>query len=300
MRYVVLILFSVPFFSLSQRFYNTDDYFSISNPSAFADKKIYVTGVFNFNNLNSVSSNYSYATFKHNIKKTRISVGFNGDFQNFGVFKSTRGALQVAHSWILSRKLILNSGLGLNATKDNFKYFESDYPIKFRNWNPAYIGIDAGVNLLSRKWNVGFSVTNLNQGKRFIDTIQSKMESYLTFFGSYDFKLDSVGKFHLVPSLFVEYSSNGFFSSYINLKFNFCRSPIYHQPQTIGIGYGRSNPALFYQYKFHNGITVGASIGKYISKLQTKNNSWNCIFSLNYIVNGRGRSMPKPPPSPYF
>jgi hypothetical protein len=301
MRCFVLILFSLPILSFSQRFYNTDDYFSISNPSAFAEKKIYATGVFNFNNLNSVNSNYSYAIFKHHIKKTRISVGFNGDFQNFGVFKSTRGALQVSHSWILSRKLILNSGLGINASKDNFKYFESDYPIKFSNWNPAYIGIDAGVNLLSRKWNVGFSVTNLNQGKRIIDTTHSNTNANLTFFGSYDFKLDSLGKFHLVPSLFVEYSTAGFLSTYINLKFNFGKKSRYSsQIQTVGLGFGLSNPSLFYQYKFHNGITVGASIGKYISKLSSMNNSWNCILSVNYVVNGRRKSMPKPPPSPYF
>jgi hypothetical protein len=301
MRYIVLILFSVPLFSLSQRFYNTDDYFSISNPSAFAEKKIYATGVFNFNNLNSVNSNYSYAIFKHHIKKTRISVGFNGDFQNFGVFKSTRGALQVAHSWILSRKLILNSGLGINASKDNFKYFESDYPIKFSNWNPAYIGIDAGISLCSKKWNAGFSVTNLNQGKRIIDTTHSKTNANLTFFGSYDFKLDSLGRFHLEPSLFVDYSLAGFLSAYVNLKFTFGKHSRYSsQTQSIGLGYGPRNPSLFYQYKFNNGITVGASIGKYVSKLYTKNNSWNCILSINYSVNGRRRSIPKPPMSPAF
>ena len=297
----VILLFLYPLNFSAQLFYNTEDYFTISNPSAFAEKKIYATGVFNFNNLNSVNSNYSYAIFKHRIKKTRISVGFNGDFQNFGVFKSTRGALQVAHSWILSRKLILNSGLGINASKDNFKYFESDYPIKFSNWNPAYIGIDAGVNLLSRKWNVGFSVTNLNQGKRIIDTTLSKTNTYLTFFGSYDFKLDSLGEFHLVPSLFVEYSPAGFLSTYVNLKFNFGKKSRYSsQIQTIGLGYGLSNLSLFYQYKFNNGITVGASIGKYVSKLYTKNNSWNGILSINYMLNGRGRSIPKPPMSPAF
>jgi hypothetical protein len=294
-------LFLYPLNFSAQLFYNTEDYFTISNPSAFAEKKIYATGVFNFKNLNSVNSNYSYAIFKHHIKKTRISVGFNGDFQNFGVLKSARGALQGAYSWVLSRKLILNSGLGLNATKDNFKYFESDYPIKFRNWNPAYIGIDAGVNLLSRKWNVGFSVTNLNQGKRIIDTTLSKTNTYITFFGSYDFKLDSLGKFHLVPSLFVEYSPAGFLSTYINLKFNFGKQSRYsNQIQTVGLGYGRSNPSLFYQYKFNNGITVGASIGKYVSKLYPKNNSWNGILSMNYMLNGIGRRIPRPPMSPAF
>jgi hypothetical protein len=296
-----MLLILLPFSGKSQMFYNTDDYFSISNPSAFAEKKIYATGVFNINNLYSVNSNYSYAIYKQTIPKTRISVGINGDFQNFGVLKSTRGALQVAYSYPLTRKLTLNSGVGINATKDNFKYFESVYPMKFRNWNPAYMGIDAGVSLLSRKWNVGFSVINLNQGKRIIDTVQTKTDAYLTFFGSYDFKLDSVGKFHLVPSLFVEYSPAGFLSTYINLKFNFGKYSRYsNQIQSIGLGYGHSNPSLFYQYKFTNGITVGASIGKYVSKLYTKNNSWNGILSINYLLNGRRRSMPKPPPSPYF
>jgi hypothetical protein len=301
MRFIVLILFSVPLFSLSQRFYNTDDYFSISNPSAFAERKIYATGVFNFNTPTSFNSNYSYAIYKQSINRTRISAGFNGDFQNFGVFKSTRGALQVAYPFVISRKLILNSGLGVNVSKDNYKYFESDYPIKFRNWNPAYIAIDAGVSLCSKKWNAGFSVTNINQGKRIIDTTHSKTNANLTFFGSYDFKLDSLGKFHLAPSIFVEYSLAGFVSAYVNLKFTFGKYSRYSKKtQSIGLGYGPSNPSLFYQYKFNNGITVGASIGKYVSKLYTKNNAWNCILSMNYSVNGRRRSIPKPHISPAF
>jgi hypothetical protein len=301
MKYTFIIFFAIPIFAFSQRFYNTDDYFSLSNPSAFADKKIYATGIFNFNNLNSVNSNYSYATYKQRIKRTRISVGLNGDFQNFGNFRATRGALQVAYSWFLTRKLILNSGLGINASKDNFKYFESNYPIKFSNWNPAYFGIDAGLSLLSKKWNVGFSITNLNQGKRIIDTTRFKTNAYLTFFGSYDFKLDSVGKFHLVPSLFLEYNPAGFLSAYFNLKFSFRKYSRYNiQIQTVGLGYGLNNPSLFYQFRFNNGITIGASIGKFISKLYTMNNSWNGILSLNYMVNGRRRSIPRPPMSPAF
>jgi hypothetical protein len=285
----VFLLFLYPFNFSAQQFYNTDDYFSISNPSAFAERKIYATGVFNYNSSNSLNSNYSYAVFKQTIKKTRFSVGLNGDFQNFGILKSTRGSLQVAYSYPLTRKLTLNSGLGINATKDNYNYFESVYPIKFRNWNPAYAGIDAGVSLLFKKFNVGFSVTNLNQGKRIIDTIQSKTDSYLTFFGSHDFKLDSVGKFHLVPSLFVEYSSNGFFSSYINLRFNFSKHSAFYQQHSVGLGYGRCNPSLFYQYRFSNGITVGASVGRYLSKFYSANNSWNSILRLNYELNVRRR-----------
>lgn len=301
MKYFCLIFYAIPIFTFAQRFYNTDDYFTISNPSAFSDKKIYATGIFNFNNLNSFKSNYAYATYKQSIKGTRISVGLNADFQNFGDLKSTRGALQVAYSQVLSRNLILNSGLGINASKDNFKYFESNYPIKFRNWNPAYIGIDAGVSLLSKKWNVGLSITNLNQGKRTIDTTRFKTNTYLTFFGSYDFKLDSVGKFHLVPSLFLEYNPAGFLSAYFNLKFNFGKSSRYNQQiQTVGLGYGLNNPSLFYQFRFNNGITIGASVGKFVSKLYSMNNSWNGILSLNYMLNGRRRSIPRPPMSPAF
>ncbi len=289
MRYFLMLLILLPFSGKSQMFYNTDDYFSISNPSAFAEKKIYATGVFNFNNLYSANTNYSYFNYKQNINRTRISVGINGDFQNFGVLKSTRGALQVAYCYPLTRKLTLNSGVGINATKDNFKYFESVYPIKFTNWNPAYVGIDAGLTLLSRKWKVGFSVINLNQGKRIIDTVQTKTDAYLTFFGSYDFKLDSVGKFHLVPSLFIEYSSNGFISSYFNLKFNFSKHYGFLPNHSIGFGYSRSNPSLFYQFKFVNGITIGASVGRYLSKFYYANNSWNGILRLNYTIN-RSRS----------
>lgn len=290
MRNLVVTFFFVPLIISAQRFYNTDDYFSISNPSAFAEKKIYATGVFNVYNPFSLNNNYTYALYKQNINRTRFSVGFNGDFQNFGILKSTRGAMQLAHSWRLTRKLSLNSGLGINASKDNFKYYGSVYPIKFSNWNPTCIGIDAGLTLRSKKWIVGFSVINLNQGKRIIDTTQTKTNAYLTFLGSYDFKLDSLGKFHLVPSLFIEYSPNGFVSSYFNLKFNFKKHYAFYPCHSLGFGYTLSNPSLFYEYRFGNGITIGASVGKYLSKLHNYSNSWNGMLRLNYTLNGRRRN----------
>ncbi len=281
MKYSFILFIFLPFLGKSQLFYNTDDYFSISNPSAFAEKRIYTTGVFNFNNLNAPRNNYSYAVYKQNIGG--ISVGVNCDFQNFGLLKSTRGALQVAYPWRLTRKLTLNLGIGVNATKDNFFYSSSGYPMKFKEWNPAYIGIDAGISLFSRKWNVGFSIMNLNQGKRVIDTVQSKTVSYFNFFGSYDFKLDSLSKFHLVPSLFIQYSPNGFYSYYFNLKFDFFS-------HAIGLGYSQSNPSLFYQYRFKKGITIGASIGKYFSPFYLANNSWNGMLRVNYQLNKRRTS----------
>lgn len=290
MRKSILILFLLPFVCQSQLFYNTDDYFSIANPSAFAEKKMYTTGVFSLNNLYASNTHYSYAIYKQTIPKTRFSVGINGDFQNFGILKSTRGAMQLAYSWRLTRKLSLNSGLGINATKDNFRYSESVYPIKFSNWNPAYVGIDAGVTMLSRKWKVGFSVINLNQGKRIIDTIKTKADAYFTFLGSYDFKLDSVGRFHLVPSLIIEYSPNGFISTYFNLKFNFSKHYAFYDRHSVGFGFTRSNPSLFYEYRFGNGITIGASVGRYLSKFYFANNFWNGMLRLNYTLNGSRRN----------
>lgn len=288
MRNLFVTFFLVPLIISAQRFYNTDDYFSISNPSAFVEKKIYATGVFNVYNPFSLNNNYTYALYKQNINRTGFSVGFNGDFQNFGILKSTRGAMQLAYKLKLTRKLSLNSGVGINASKDNFKYYGSVYPIKFSNWNPTYIGIDVGLTLLSKKWIVGFSVINLNQGKRIIDTTQTKTNAYLTFLGSYDFKLDSLGKFHLVPSLFIEYSPNGFVSSYFNLKFNFSKYSAFYQRHSIGFGYGASNSALFYEYRFGNGLSLGASLGKDRSKLSNQfSDTWNALFRLNFEINGR-------------
>ncbi len=278
MRILFVLFLFIPVFGKSQLFYNTDDYFSLSNPSAFAEKRIYTTGLFNFNNFNAPNTNYSYVIYKQNIGG--ISIGVNGDFQNFGILKSTRGALQVGYPCRLTRKLTLNSGIGINATKDNYMYAFADKPVEIIKWNPAYIGVDAGISLFSKKWNVGFSVMNLNQGKRMIDTLKFSTIMYLNFFGSYDLKLDSLSKFHLVPSLFIQYSPEGFYSSYFNLKLNFLA-------HSIGFGYMRSNPSLFYEYRFRKRITIGASIGKYFSPFHLENNSWNGMLRINYELKNR-------------
>ena len=68
-----------------------------------------------------------------------------------------------------------------------------------------------------------------------------------------------------------------------NLKFDFFS-------HAIGLGYSRSNPSLFYQFRFKKGITIGASIGKYFSPLYFSKNSWNGMLRVNYELKKRRSS----------
>ncbi|MFY7942933.1 MAG: hypothetical protein ACOVNZ_00045, partial [Crocinitomicaceae bacterium] len=94
------------------------------------------------------------------------------------------------------------------------------------------------------------------------------------------FSPSSLSKFHLVPSLFIQYSPEGFYSAYFNLKLNFLA-------HSIGFGYMRSNPSLYYEYRFRKRITIGASIGKYFSPFHLENNSWNGMLRINYELKNR-------------
>ncbi len=280
MRFYLLILALIPFVSQSQMLNNTDDYFSISNPSAFAEKRVYATGFSAINSLHAIREKYVYLFYKQQISK--LSVGINTDFQSYAGTKTLRGAIQVAYPWRITRNLMLNSGVAINATRDNLSYSTNDYPVKFQDWNPAYYGLDAGVSLLARNWNVGFSVSNFNQEKRIIDTFKLKTDLAFNFNGSVKIKLDSLSNFSLVPSLFVQQSTSGYLFYCLNLKFNF-------YSHSIGVGYMRRIPSLFYQYNFKNGLSIGASLGQIISLLGNSNVQLNGSLRVNYQLKRRYR-----------
>lgn len=270
MKKLLVSLVYIPFCVTSQQFYNTEDYFTRYNPSGLSKKDIYVTGLFNLSDVQSTNNHFTYLNYKQKFKN--VSFGLNGDYQQFSSIKAMRVGLQFAYSWKISRAYTLNSGLGLNMCNDNLLYYNLS---SANHWNPSYFGFDVGVSIVSKKFGIGVSSSNIFTSNRFIETTKMDIPMSFTAFGSYDFNLDSSGNFHLVPSIFVEFYSRGLVTTMYNLRFDF-------KSNTIGTGFNRGYISLFYQYQFKNKINLGVSLGRYRSILGNGMDGWNPMIRLNY------------------
>ena len=268
MKIIFYICLVFPIFCFSQISFNSEDPFTLNNPSSFSNQKMYSTGLVNFGSFENLNYLSAFLLYKQKIKS--FSIGLNSELTRFNSFLLSKSELQIAYSYRINRKFTINSGLGLTGRTDN--YFSVD------QWNPPYFGLNAGISLVSEKGQVGLSFLNVTSESRMIDSLIFRVTSYASIFGSYDFKLDSLGKFHLVPSLYMEVGPTGFYSSLFNLKFNF-------SIHSLGFSYTRLQPSIFYHYLFKNGINLGFSLGKYFSPLNNSfDNSWNGMLRFNYTM----------------
>ena len=271
MKICLFLLVITPVLIKSQNSYNTDDQFSLNNPSAFSDQKIYSTGLINFGSFENL--NYLSAFILHKQKIKAFSIGLNSELTRFHSFLLSKSELQLAYSYRINRNYTLNSGIGLAGRTDN--YFSAD------QWNPVYFGLNAGISLVSKKGQVGLSLLNAASEKRMIDTLTFHVPSFASIVGSYDFKLDSLGKFHFVPSFYLEIGSTGFNSSLYNLKLNFLS-------HSFGLSYTSYQPSIFYQHLFKKGISLGISLGKYFSPLNNSfDKSFNGMVRITYRLKRR-------------
>lgn len=270
MRKFLFCLFLVPFFSQSQQFYSTEDYLTRFNPSAFGKTDIYTTALFNLSDVQHSESHYSYLNHKLRIKK--LSVGINADYQQISSLKTMRGGVQVAYPILFSKGVRVYSGVGINLNRDNIAYYSSPSEQK---WNPYYLGGDFGFSLLVKRFHFGVSATNILIGDRYTDGAKTNLSISYSSYCSYDFKLDSLGKYHLVPSLVLDYIEKGGVSTMSNLRFDF-------NNHAIGSGFNSEYISLFYHYNFRNNFKLGVSIGRYRSILGNGLDGWNPMVRLNY------------------
>lgn len=271
MKIGLFLLVFTPALIKSQNSYNTDDQFSLNNPSSFSDQKIHSTGLLNFGSLENLNYLSAFMLYKQKIKA--FSIGLNSEITRFHSFFLSKSEIQLAYSYRINRNYTLNSGLGLAGRTDN--YFSAD------QFNPAYFGLNAGISLVSKKGYVGLSLLNVTSEKRIIDTLTFHVPTYASIVGSYDFKLDSLGKFHLIPSFYMEIGSSGFNSSLYNLKLNFLS-------HSFGLTYTSYQPSIFYQYLFKKGISLGIALGTYFSPLNNSfDKSFNGMVRINYRLKRR-------------
>lgn len=273
MRYITFLLFlslSSPF--LAQFSYSADDYFNATNPSAFAEKKIYTSNTVNYSRMATVSNLHNFFSLKQQIGS--FSFGLNNELYESSSQKSIGTSLSTSYSWKMTRKLLLNSGLSLGMYRDNLTIGDcATPPVDYNTyWNPAIYSLNIGMSLVSKKWSIGLAGLNLNRPIRTMYAFTNKSPIYISANASYRFQLDSANHFSLTPSLFYQLDVNdSFHQRFLSLKFDAYQ-------HSIGVLSQLSqNFGLFYEYKFKNKLSLGAAMNSSYSALSSN------IFNQSYL-----------------
>lgn len=280
MRIIIsLILFICFLNGYAQNKYAIEDFFISSNPSAFAEKKLYVSNTSSIADLNSGPSFTplfnNFFAFRQRVGS--FSFGLTNGYNQWGDWKTVGTSISAAHTTKISRKLTLNSGLSASVLRDNLTVFESA-----SQWNPPSYNLHVGMSLLHKNWTLGIAGNNL-----FRSEIIRFPYSYITPFSlsthfAYRFDLDSAKHISLTPAIFysntvVEKSHNFFVSLTLGLK-----------KHSLGITSTLNhNVGLFYQYNFNNKCFIGASVGNNYSVFSSnmfQQNYYSGILRFGYSI----------------
>lgn len=280
MRIIIsLILFICFLNGYAQNKYAIEDFFISSNPSAFAEKKLYVSNTSSIADLNSGPSFTplfnNFFAFRQRVGS--FSFGLTNGYNQWVDWKTVGTSISAAHTTKISRKLTLNSGLSASVLRDNLTVFESA-----SQWNPPSYNLHVGMSLLHKNWTLGIAGNNL-----FRSEIIRFPYSYITPFSlsthfAYRFDLDSAKHISLTPAIFysntvVEKSHNFFVSLTLGLK-----------KHSLGITSTlNQNIGLFYQYNFNNKCFIGASVGNNYSVFSSnmfQQNYYSGILRFGYSI----------------
>jgi hypothetical protein len=250
-----------------------DDYFNASNPSAFAEKKVYTSNTSMYYKIGSLDNIHNFFSIKQQVGS--FSFGVNNNFNQMSDWKTIANSFSAAYTFKINRNLTLNSGLGLSTRRDNLTFIDSSTPPinYFTLWNPTSYSMNIGFSLVSKKWTFGLAANNLNRAE--IRNYPYSYQSPVTIAtnASYRFDLDSAKHFSLTPSLYyqryLDYNSNDFF---FNLTFKA------YQHSSGLFSTLNNNIGVFYQYNFKNNLSMGASISNNYSLLSSN------MFETNYLT----------------
>jgi hypothetical protein len=250
-----------------------DDYFNASNPSAFAEKKVYTSNTSMYSKIGTTDNFHNFVSFKQQVGS--FSLGVNNNFNQMSDWKTIANSFSAAYTFRINRNLTLNSGLGLSTRRDNLTFIDSSTPPinYFTLWNPTSYSMNIGFSLVSKKWTFGLAANNLNRAE--IRNYPYSYQSPVTIAtnASYRFDLDSAKHFSLTPSLYyqryLDYNSNDFF---FNLTFKA------YQHSSGLFSTLNNNIGVFYQYNFKNNLSMGASISNNYSLLSSN------MFETNYLT----------------
>ncbi len=265
MRSIILFFFisvASPYFAQST--YSMDDYFNANNPSAFAEKKLYLSNTSMYSRFGMIPNYFNFFSLKQQVGS--FSLGFNNGFSQWSDWKVVSNTINAAYSFKFNRNLTLNSGLGLNSRRDNMTFIDSTTPPidYYTLWNPTSYNVNMGISLVSKKWTFGLAANNLNRAE--IRNYPYSYQSPVTIAtnASYRFDLDSAKHFSLTPSLFYRRDvDNNFDDFFFNLTFKA------YQHRTGFFSTLNHNIGIFYQYQFKNNLSIGASVNNNYSLLSS-------------------------------
>jgi len=273
MRSIILFFFisvASPYFAQST--YSMDDYFNANNPSAFAEKKLYLSNTSMYSRFGMIPNYFNFFSLKQQVGS--FSLGLNNGFSQWSDWMVVSNTINAAYSFKINRNLTLNSGLGLNSRRDNMTFMDSTTPPidYYTLWNPTSYNANMGISLVSKKWTFGLAANNVNRAEIITFPYTYKSSMSIAANASYRFDLDSAKHFSLTPSLFyrkgVNDQSNVFF---FNLTFKA------YQHSTGFFSTLNNNIGIFYQYRFKNNLSIGASMNNNYSLLSSN------IFKQNYL-----------------
>ena len=257
---------------IAQNSFSMDDYFTASNPSAFAERKVYTSNTSMYSRMQNTPNLSNFVALKQQVGS--FSLGLNNEFSQWFEWKTISTTFNAAYSSKINRKLTLNSGLGLSMRRDNLTFTDNTAPPieSFTLWNPASYCLNVGVSLVSKKWTFGLAGNNLNRMELVTYPYTYKSSMTISANASYRFDLDSAKHFSLTPALFyrkgVNDQSNDFF---FNLTFKA------YQHSTGFCSTLNHNIGIFYQYRFKNNLSIGASVNNNYSLLSSN------MFETNYL-----------------
>lgn len=272
MRSILLFFFLFimsPYFAQST--YSMNDYFNASNPSAFAEKKVYTSNTSMYSRFGMTPNYYNFFSLKQQVGS--FSFGLNNGFNQWSDWKVISNTLNAAYSVKINRNLTLNSGLGLSMRRDNMTFIDCATPPinDFTLWNPASYGLNLGMSLVSKKWTFGLAANNVNRSEITTYPYTYKSSMSIAANASYSFDLDSAKYFSLTPSLYYRRDNDQFQDFFFNLTFKA------HQHSTGFFSTLQNNIGIFYQYRSKNNLSIGASVNNNYSLLSSN------IFSQNYL-----------------
>jgi hypothetical protein len=286
MRSIILCFFlSIvsPYFAQST--YSVDDYFNASNPSAFAEKKLYISNTSMYSRFGMIPNYFNFFSLKQQVGS--FSFGLNNGFSQWSDWMVVSNTINAAYSFKINRNLTLNTGLGLNSRRDNMTFIDSTTPPidYYTLWNPTSYNVNLGISLVSKKWTFGLAGNNLNRAEITYYPYTSKSSMSIAANASYRFDLDSAKHFSLTPALFYRMDENQFHEIFFNLTFKA------YQHRTGFFSTLNHNIGIFYEYQFKNNLSIGASVNNNYSLLSSNMSNQNYLsgmLRLSYAIFPKG------------
>jgi hypothetical protein len=227
----------------------------------------------------------NFVSLKQQIRS--FSIGLINDYSQWSDWKVISNTINAAYSFKINRNLTLNTGLGLNARRDNMTFMDSTTPPidYYTLWNPASYNVNMGISLVSKKWTFGLAGNNLNRAEITYYPYTSQSSMSIAANASYRFDLDSAKHFSITPALFYRLDENKFRELFFNLTFKA------YQHRTGFFSTLNHNIGIFYQYQFKNNFSIGASVNNNYNLLSSNSvhqNYLSGMLRLSYAISPKG------------